>query len=839
MKVSLNWVKEYTKLDLSVAEVVDRIGKQLGAIEAITDLGDIYRHAIIVRVISCQNIPGTHLKLCRIDDNKRVVKVDRDKSGYVQVVCGADNVREGFVGVWLPLETIVPSSLNSEPLTLEAREIRGHISNGMLASAHELALSSDHSGILEINPVDAKPGEYFADVYKLDDHIIDIENKMFTHRPDCFGELGVAREIAGICHVQFTSPDWYLKPLDIKVSSEIKVEIDNQVPKLVRRFMAVAISGLDGGQSSPLWLQTYLSRVGVRPINIIVDIANYMMMLTGQPLHAYDLDKLLKLDDSSTAKLVVRHPKEREKLTLLDGKEICPGPKDIVIASRDKLIGLAGIKGGKETEVSEGTKNILLECANFDMYAVRRTGMSLGQFSDAFTRFTKGQSPLQNDRVLAKTADMICQLANGKVSSQIIDDNPAGLSDSERPDVKVSVEFINSRLGLKLGANDIKQLLTNVEFEVDVHDDRLHIKAPFWRQDIEIAEDIVEEVGRLYGYSKLPLQLPKRDIGPAKINRPGLVKSKIRQILASGGANELLTYSFIHQKLIATSGQNKDSAFRIANALSPDLQYYRLSLLPSLLDKVHQNIKAGAKEFSIFEINPVHVKGNEDTEDSNLPKEFPRLSLVFAAEDKLAKSKYTGAPYYQALNYLDYLMDKLSVVYSVQEFDEKEIPKNMIELAKTFEPKRSALISIKDNIVGLVGEPKLGVKKGLKLPDYVSMFELDLTLVINSLPKSTYQELSHYPKVEQDICLRVKEDISYRQVYNQAHSVIQENVGNSGYFSLMPIDIYVSPKDESHKQITLRLSVSSYQKTMTDSEVSSILKDVSDKAAEKLEASVV
>ena len=261
--------------------------------------------------------------------------------------------------------------------------------------------------------------------------------------------------------------------------------------------------------------------------------------------------------------------------------------------------------------------------------------------------------------------------------------------------------------------------------------------------------------------SKLPLHLPKRSIEPAKVNRAGSVKSRIRQILASGGANELLTYSFIHEKLIATAGQDKKSAYRIANALSPDLQYYRLSLLPSLLDKVHQNIKAGTKVFSIFEINPIHIKGAEDKEEPNLPKEFPHLGLVFASEDKLAKANYAGAPYYQALMYLDYLLARLSISYTVRAFNKKDIPASMEELAKTFEPDRSASICIKDNIVGLIGEPKLDVKKGLKLPDYVSMFELDLTLIINSLPKSNYMKLSHYPKLEQDICLRVKEDISY------------------------------------------------------------------------------
>jgi phenylalanyl-tRNA synthetase beta chain len=469
MKVSLNWVKEFIKVDLPVDELVEKIGAQLGAVEEVVNLGEKYQKIVIVKVVSCEKHEGADkLSVCTIDDGGITPDVKRDGNGHVQVVCGAPNVREGMLVAWLPPGATVPSTVGTaEPFVLEARELRGVVSNGMLASAKELGIGDSHEGLLELDQ--GKPGDGFAATYKLDDVVIDIENKMFTHRPDCFGIIGVSREIAGITGNKFKSPDWYDTLPNLPAGEGLEIAINNELPSLAPRFTAIALKDITVAPS-PVWLQTYLSRSGVRPINNIVDITNYMMLLTGQPLHAYDYDKVKELSGGK-ATLVVRNPHPGEKLTLLNGKEIQPREEAILIATDKQAIGLGGVMGGSETEVSSQTKNIILECATFDMYSIRRTSMAHGIFSDAVTRFTKGQSPLQNDRVLAEAAQTICDTAGGSFGSTVLDDRHIDSAAVERgnlhPAVTVTVAYINERLGLGLKAGDMKKLLENVEFSVE------------------------------------------------------------------------------------------------------------------------------------------------------------------------------------------------------------------------------------------------------------------------------------------------------------------------------------------------------------------------------------
>lgn len=379
------------------------------------------------------------------------------------------------------------------------------------------------------------------------------------------------------------------------------------------------------------------------------------MMLTAQPMHAYDYDKLLALDNTKTANIVVRKPKKGEKLLLLDGKTVEPRQDAICIASKGKLIGLGGVMGGAETEVDDNTQNIILECANFDMYSIRRTAMEHGVFTEAVTRFNKGQSPLQNKLIMAYAVAWVKKLANGQVASKLSDETKPK---NHNQSIKITKEFINERLGSDLNSKDISTILRNVEFTVESTGEELRIKAPFWRTDIEIQEDIVEEVGRLHGYDKLPIELPKRGLDPASSNKLIKTKQTIREVLSAAGANEVLTYSFVHGKLFEQVGQDKKLAYQLNNALSPDLQYYRLSLLPSLLDKIHANIKAGHGEFAIYEVNKTHDKTN--IHPDGLPVEEERVALVFAADSKSAKH-YAGSPYYQARKYVEHLGKKLGL----------------------------------------------------------------------------------------------------------------------------------------------------------------------------------
>ena len=840
MKVSLNKIRFLNQHYNSagdpapdgIDELVEKIGAQLGAVEDVEDLGAKYKGVVIAKVVSCEDHPNAdRLHVCKIDDGGVAQGVERDENGYVQVVCGAPNVRAGLLVAWLPPASTVPETYHHEaPFVLEARELRGVISNGMLASSKELALGDSHDGILEID-VDAKPGASFAEVYRLDDHIIDIENKMFTHRPDCFGLLGIARELEGIQHRPYKSPEWYqLHPEFPGVEAEeLSLQIHNEVPAIVPRFTAITMRDVKVGPS-PLWLQTTLLSLGSRPINNIVDYTNYFMLETGQPLHAYDYDKV------ATGKLGARMAHDGEKLNLLNGKQASLTDKDVVITDGEKPIGLGGVMGGADTEVDEHTTNIILECANFDMYAIRRTSMRHGLFTDAVTRFNKGQSPLQNLAVLAKIVDEIRQYANGKVASRAVDDNHVSPETMDRGSVhapvNVSAAFINARLGLELSSDEMKVLLENVEFSVSVDDNSMIITAPFWRTDIEIPEDIVEEVGRLYGYDRLPLVLPTRSTEPALKNPLVELKRTVRQVLARAGANEVLTYSFVHGDLLNKVGQSTDDSFQLTNALSPDLQYYRQTVLPSLLDKVHANIKSGYDEFALFEIGKGHNLQHAD-DDDGLPSEFELLDFVYAANDKSARP---GAAYYQARNYLGYLMTQLGIELEFRVIGQEiDVP-----VVKPFDHTRSAFVFIRgtEHVLGVVGELKSSVRKALKLPTHTAAFSLGLKDILSYMPgtSTNYKPLSRYPGMSQDICLRVQGTTHYGVVQTIFENVLKQTAYE---WRLAPIYVYATQDQPDYKQVTIRVHLNNALATLTAAEAQTVVKSIVAAAKSELGAEQV
>lgn len=810
MKVSLNAVRQYLDFELPpVGKLVEKIGAQLGAVDEVVSLGEKYQGIVVAKVVKVEKHPDA--------DKLHICQIDAGRSALVQVVCGAPNVHEGMLAAWLPPGATVPSTVGKDPFKLEAREIRGQKSNGMLASPKELDLGDSHEGLLGIDK-DAKPGDDFAKVYKLDDHIIDIENKMFTHRPDCFGVLGVAREIAGILNKPFKSPEWYAQGDEFPTveTGELKLSLKNELPKLAPRFTAVTMSGVEV-KPSPVWLQVALTKFGQKPVNNIVDLTNFYMLVTGQPLHAYDYDKVKALSAGEPA-IIIRHPKKGEKIKLLNGKEIEPRGEAVMIATDKQLIGIGGVMGGTETEVDEDTKNIILECANFDMYSIRRTSMEHGLFTDAVTRFTKGQSPLQCLAVSAQTVEAIRKMAAGKVAGKVADDyHPAETAQS----VKITADFINLRLGEKQTAAEMKKLLENVEFQVAVKGDELTVSAPFWRTDIETPEDIVEEVGRLYGYDHLPLTLPKRDLTPALKNPLIELKAKIRNQLAKAGANELLTYSFVHGDLLYKVGQDKSQAFQVANALSPDLQYYRLSLTPSLLEKIHPNIKAGYDEFALFELGKAHVLGEPSPHDANVPKEVNSLSLVYSSK------KTKKVAYYEARQYLTNLLSDFGVndLVKLEPLKGADLYKNpwIEQMVAPFEPQRSAVL--RDNrglIWGVAGELRTSVSRNLKLPPAAGAFEIDPLLFLSG-NANQYVPLPRFPKVMQDVTLKVPADLAYQELHDFISGELSKIQPKNTLPKLSPLDIFQRDDDKQHKQITLRLEIASYDRTLTDPEVNKLL----------------
>lgn len=853
MKVSLNIIKQLINFELPpVDELVARVNQQLGGVEEVIDLKAKYGGARIIQVVECAKHPDAdRLSVTKIDDGGAVADVPRDENGLVQVVCGAPNVHADMWAIWLPPKSTVPASFDDdEPFVLDARPLRGVLSQGMLAAADELAIGTDHEGIIEIHEhdvpagVELSVGASFAETFGLDDYVLDIENKMFTHRPDCFGQLGVAREIAGIFHQQFTSPEWYKSDQQFMGAEGLNLTVTNDAPELVPRFMAVAIRDVSV-QPSPLWLQCQLVVMGGKPINNIVDATNYIMLMTAQPTHAYDYDKLR----GST--LGARLARDGEKVSLLNGKEYELTTDDIVIADGEGVIGLAGIMGGADTEVSSDTKNIVLECANFDMYALRRTAMRHGIFTDALTRFNKGQSPLQNAAVLKQLMGMV----GGVQASEVFDkrndrlmviqhDSRVTFGSAGKETISIfdwgavtgvlvlESTFVNERLGTEFSPQEICRILKNVEIKAHEEPEpntpyQFEVIAPFWRTDLELPEDIVEEVGRLYGFDKLPRRLPMRNIKPATRNPRRQLKQAIRQSLSRAGANEVLTYSFVHERVLKNAEQDPSRAYRLSNALSPDLQYYRTSVLPSLLDKVHANIKAGHDEFMLFEIGKIHDKELPLT-DENLPSEQTFVDGVYAS-----KKPRAGAPFYKARRLVDRLLADINV-----EADFVKIAESDADVPAPFDGQRSTWIVAKNgDKLGIVGELTQTVRRNFKLPDYTAAFSLDIEKLQACLTKNrehNYRPLSRFPSISQDISLRSSVEISHDELLRAVRQCLggPENL----HCQIQTLGVYQPKDDATIKTATFRLTFTSYQQTLTDVEVKPIMDNIATAALTKLDA---
>lgn len=798
MKLSTQWVQQFTTINLERDELVRRIGSQLGAVEEVEDWGAYYDDKIsIARITKASDHP----------DADKLGVYELDTGDETVTVCAGDKtLQEGDAVAYIPPGSAVPLSVKEgEPFVIEKRELRGVESNGMMGSAKELLISDSHEGVLKLD-TDAEAGASFKEEYKLDDVIIDIENKMFTHRPDLFGIIGLAREIAGIQNIEFTSPEWYRESPDITSdSNELPLHVSIDVPELCPRFSAVVLKGVEVKDSN-IQTQSFLTRVGLRPINNVVDITNIGMYLTAQPTHAFDYDKVAK-KSGGDAHIVVRKPSKGEKITLLDGREIEPGEDVAMVATKDELLSVGGSIGGADSEVDASTTNVILEAASWDLYSIRRTSFAHGIFTDAVTRFNKGQNPRQTLTTLNYLIDLFQSEAGATLASDVIDEYPAK---TDQPNVELTADFINQRLGSTFETTDVTAILNNVELQTSVEGDSIAVVVPFWRTDLEVAEDIVEEIGRLHGYDNLPIDVPKRKSQPNLRTEELAQKGEIRQLLASAGARDILTYNFVSSSLFAKAGYSQeliDSAYRIRNSLSPELEYMRISLLPSVVDKVNANIRSGHGTFTLFEINKSHNREQQDHEE--LPEERTTLALVVASD-----RQQNGSPYFQAKRYIDYLCAErgLEVAYRPESDGDRSTPLGA-SVASLFAESRMASVEIDGEFAGLIGEFSSGVKNRFKLPEYSAGFELDVDALSGG--GTEYQALSRFPASTQDITLETPNQVDYADLAAMIQKTLQTEEHT---VNLWPLGIYRA-NPESLRRISFRVRFQSPSRTLTTTEI--------------------
>ncbi len=803
MLISLNWIKKYVDIDIDNDELVKLIGSRLVEVEDAIDQTHKYDKIYAVEVKYCEAIEGTHLHLCKIDDGGRADKVERDENGYVQVMCGAPNVRKGMFAAWIAPGAIVPASVHEDaPFVIGMRKmLKKYDSYGMMAGADELDLGDDHTGIVELNPATTKAGDDFAQLFELDDIILDIENKSLTHRPDTFGIIGFAREVAGILGKPFKTPDWYLATkASFENSKDIQVDIEISDSQLCPRYVALVMEPHGKAEHKYLsFRDTLLARSGMRPIDPIVDASNYLMLLSGQPTHTFDYDKFIAVGGTKTPKIGVRLAKKGEKLVLLDGKEVELVESDIVIASNDTPVALAGAMGGKDTEIDENTKRVIVESATFSLFNLRKTQMNHGIFSEAITRFTKGQPSAQTLPVALEFANEV----DGLMRPVAVFDSQKTAPKAEK--VTVSVARINGLLGTNYSIDEIVKTLQNVEFTVEQKDDSIVCTAPQWRTDIHIAEDIIEEIGRLNGYDNISPILPLH--GTADADPCFALRRHIRDFAASRGANEVLTYSFVHGDLMRKVGQNPDNAYRIVNSISPDLQYIRQTIVPSLLDKSYANMRGGYEKFALFEMNQTYPRTN-GLDEQNVPNGSHSLALICVGKG--------GSNYYLAKKYLEQLLASLGIEFEIAPFVAVADKTNAY-----YEPKRSASIIVDGVRIGDLGELKAKVAREFKLPLNTAAFELDLGRVLESQQAVTRKNfrISQYPFVMRDITLELPIERPYGEIEQQLRATLE---AEQLIYRLKATSIFRA-EGETQKKISFHIEFSHPDRTLAKTEIQVIM----------------
>ena len=846
MKISLQYIKQHVAgipADLTDQQLIQLISSRLAEVEGVEDLAPKYQKAYIVKVVSAEPIEGTHLHLCQIDAGpvtadflkpanaaSTAETIETTSTPTIQVVCGAPNVHAGMLAVWLAPGAIVPATYHGERFRLSVRKLRGYESHGMLAALDELDLGTDHEGIIEIDPRSAHPGDSLADTFGLNDLILDVENKSLTHRPDCFGLIGFAREVAGILGLPFKEPEWpTLTPVQ---DLPLQVQTD---PDLCPRYSCAVFDLPDTRPAKYLTPEAiFLAKAGMRTIDPVVDLTNILMLETGQPLHAFDYDKLVSVSGQSVPTLIVRTAQPQESLQLLAVQLLqCP-PADILITANNVPVALAGAMGGKNTEIDPSTRRVVLESATFSLYHLRKTQMAHGIFSEAITRFTKGQPTALTLPVLAEAVQRL-----GVQPLAVVDDYPCPTAPEP---IKLTVQDLNQLLGTTYSASEIAETLQNVGFDVRTaplksssdqpavpphsaekapENASLRVTAPVWRTDIHIPADVIEEVGRLRGSDNIPPTLPTRPFLEAEIDPMFQFKHQLRDLLSDRlGLHEVLTYSFISRQLLEKTHLDPTNSYEITNSISPELQCFRQQITPSLLDKIRENLKSGHRDFGLYELNQVSQKSFGLTPEGT-PVLHTNLGLVLLGDFYALKARLLAiAPEF-----------RFPLVYS-----RFAAHSDVAAAYPYFEPAHSAVVTHDDQVIGVFGEIRHSVLAQFKLDQTVSACELNLDalLTLTPRPRPPFRH-SKFPAVERDLTLQVSADFSYGRTLERIDQVLAD----AGlYAEVTPLSIYQASPADPTKNLSFHLRFAHPDRTLDAAAISAIMEAVA-VAVSSLGATVV
>ncbi len=821
MKLPIKNISEFTQCELSLEELLTIISNKIGEVEGYTDFSEMYEGIVVAQIVDKKEHANAN--------NLSIYMVNIGEGDNIQVVAGDKTLNIGEKVAYIKPGHTVPFTYGtSQPLLIKSANMRGVQSNGMMCSEKELNIGSDHERVLVLNP-DAQVGVSFAQYYELNDVIIDIENKALTNRGDLFGILGLAREISAAQNIPFTSPKWYTEISSWENIPETSpIEVENRAKNLCPRYSCITMDGITV-KESPIWLKSILLKSGIRPINNVVDITNYISIITGQPLHAFDYDKLVNNDPNSQniAHIIVRVAENGEKIHTLDGNLVHLSENNLVIADSTNPIAIAGVIGGSDTEIDSNTKRIIIESASFDRFSIRKSSMKLGIFTEAVTRYTRGQSPNLCILLLLRSVELIKELTGGEVATNIVD---VYSQSTESKTISLSISKLNTLLGTNLEKSEIRTILTNMEYGVESEDSEyITVQTPNFRTDLYIPEDVYEDIGRIYGYENILPELPLRKLSAGRVNKGILLKSKIRNILSYSGCNELDTYSFVSKNSLLSTKQDPNIAYHIKNALSPELEFMRPTLLISLIEKASYNIQKNISPFCIYEFNIPHQKGYLN--NFQLPKEDWHLSLLFSSKENI----FDGSAFYQVKRYFEKILDSTNsakIQYTLlSESSQLDLPLWIQNSLTTFNKNECAIVKYSkdgiDIVLGIIGTLDSQVLNNYKLPDYTSAFEINLEALSKIVDKDKGNiDSSKYPPITQDLTITVSPTTKYGDLEELVLKIVN---GNERIGLVECVDIY--QKDEnSSKNITLRITIEHKQKTLSDKDFNKLKEKIEEKS---------
>ena len=768
MKFSENWLRELVDIPVGRDELAHRLTMSGLEVEELELLGQALEGVLVGEIIDAEKHPDA--------DKLKVCKVDIGTGEHLQIVCGAPNAR---VGLKAPLAKI---GTRIGTITIKAAKLRGVESNGMLCSGRELGLGSDADGLLEL-PTDAPNGKSLAAFLGYPDAAFEIG--LTPNRSDCLGMYGLAREAAAIFAVPVRIPEVFAQTASHQATLDVELRAAADCPRYCSRL----IRGVDAKSPTPQWLKERLRRAGIRPISVLVDVTAYVMLETGQPMHAFDAASL-------TAPITVRRAAKAEKLTLLDERTIELDEGFLVIADADKAVALAGIMGGHATRVTDATADVFLEAAHFAPHCISGRARRLGLHTDASHRFERGVDAQLPRLAIERATALLLEIAGGAtgpLSEQVA---------LQHLPVRNAVTLRRSRLqrilGVSVADEEVARILQSLGMQVSATNEGWSATPPAARFDIAIEEDLIEEVARIHGYDRIPVQAPRGEIAPAAIPEGRIAISQLRDQLAARDYSEAISYAFVPADLLARWGLDHAS-IALANPLSAELAVMRTSLLPGLVAALQDNCKRQQSRVRLFET------GRSYHLDEEAPFEIERLAGVATGD---ADSEQWGEPG-RAMDFFDLKGD----VESLLRLAGGEPTEFRFEAGAPgwLHPGRCATLWRGETLIGHLGALDPRLQKTLDLDADVYVFELDLrALTQRQVPSAA--ALSRFPSVRRDIAIVLADDIPYATVEKAVRQAVGERL-----VDLVLFDRYIGPHlGKGVKSLAMGLILQDGSRTLTD-----------------------